>query len=189
MYDDASYYYTSHNPVPQTQQPQKPAHKRKQSLLELSNNNVRLIFLSQLCVLMLLQDGVQADGLVDGSKIEAIEEKKDISPPEATLKRRAQSFADFHYAVVTVLGKDEQPQRRRSTTRASTEDNIESPKTEIDLEDDLEFATFYNNLEHSLIESSHNDYLYVKPSSLRHCIVSISSLENIRDSWPSQKLI
>ena len=116
---------------------------------------------------MLMQDETQADGQLDGSAIERTREEKTLSPPQATLKRRAQSFADFHHAAITVLGKDEQPRRRRSTIRSFTEDLVGSLEFENDLEDDLGFADFYHELESSLLESSHNDYTYVHNPSLK----------------------
>lgn len=69
-----------------------------------------------------------------------------LGPPPATVAKRAQSYADFHYAVQAVLGQDEQPKSK-----------TESSETEI--VSDLDFADWYNDLENQLLDSSHNNYV------------------------------
>ena len=75
-------------------------------------------------------------------------------PPEATLIRRAQSYSDFHDAVKAVLGQDASVQEKeKSRGHEEYEDTV--IKTELD------FADWYNGLEQGLLDSSHNDYMWV----------------------------
>ena len=68
-------------------------------------------------------------------------------PPKATLNRRAQSYADFHYAVKAVLDpSSSQIEKRRQQTA--------------DIKDDLDFNDWYDTLQHDLLEASHCDYKY-----------------------------
>ena len=109
----------------------------------------------------LTQDETQADGRLVGSAIEAIQEEKNTGPPKATLERRAQSYTDFHHAVTAVLGKDERPWRRNSTNRSRMDEGEIHTNLEHDVHDDLDFADLYNDLEPSLLASSHDEYTYV----------------------------
>ncbi|KAL9103323.1 MAG: hypothetical protein Q9163_001629 [Psora crenata] len=143
MYDDASYYYSSYNPTPQQQQSQRQKHKRRQSLLERAN----------------AIEEVQADGRSDGLPLEAIEENSVNSPPQATLRRRAQSYTDFHHVAKSILQKDQRrpgicKSRERSAERAQTK----AVASEGGICDDLDFVDWYHNLEQSLLESSHDEY-------------------------------
>ena len=85
------------------------------------------------------------------SVLEVTEEPK--GPPEATLKRRAQSYSDFHDAVKAVLGKPALP---KGPDRIKCEDYLESKDETI--RNDLDFAKWYHELEHELLEASYSDY-------------------------------
>ena len=75
-------------------------------------------------------------------------------PPEATLIRRAQSYSDFHDAVKAVLGQDASVQEKeKSRGHEEYEDTV--------IKSELDFADWYNGLEQGLLDSSHNDYMWV----------------------------
>ncbi|CAD6582195.1 MAG: Golgi transport complex subunit 3 [Alectoria sarmentosa] len=137
MYDDASLYY-SFNPSaqPQQEKSQLPKHKRKQSVLERPNEDNQA-------------DTGRVDRLVDG--FEATQEL--VGPPEATLTRRAQSYSDFHDAVKAILGQDI-PSEGAAREIAKDDANTEGK----DITSELDFADWYNGLEHELLDSSHDDY-------------------------------
>ena len=93
-----------------------------------------------------MQGGVQANGgLIGGSSViqDSTEEIK--GSPKAILSRRAQSYADFHYAVKAVLDPSS-----ISTGKGKHE--------KADIKDDLDFSEWYDTLEHDLLEASHSDY-------------------------------
>ncbi|KAK4692491.1 conserved oligomeric Golgi complex subunit 3, partial [Lecanoromycetidae sp. Uapishka_2] len=144
MYDDASYYY-SFNPSAQSQQEKVLKHKRKSSLLERPNDELR------------------ADANRSGEH-DAVSDsiEKAPGPPEATLKRRAQSYSDFHDAVKAVLGKDagsKVQDQKGHDKGARTKDEA--------LESELDFAKWYDELEHALLNSSSDHYtLYQKQLEL-----------------------
>jgi len=82
-------------------------------------------------------------------------------PPEATLTRRAQSYSDFHDAVKAVLGEDAisartEAKRKHGKTKIRDEDELKLNETTITSE--LDFAGWYNELEHELLDSSHDEY-------------------------------
>ncbi|KAL2039427.1 hypothetical protein N7G274_007699 [Stereocaulon virgatum] len=159
MYDDASLYY-SFNPSAQSQHDKPAKHKRKQSLLEKPTEET------------------QADiGHVDGRKTDFQAIDHSNGPPEATLKRRAQSYSDFHDAVKAVLGKDsvgEEKERSQGSAKAE----FEGIKSELD------FADWYDGLEHELLSSGHDDYtayqkqLELSQSHLDHLLSDTSSTLN-----------
>ena len=65
---------------------------------------------------------------------------KDKGPPKATVARRAQSYTDFHYAAKAVLkgnGKREEDKG---------------------IQNELDFADWYETLENDLLEASHDPY-------------------------------
>lgn len=72
------------------------------------------------------------------------------------MARRAQSYSDFHDAVKAVLGQDV------VSKEAAKETAKDSTKTEEkDITSELDFADWYNGLEHELLDSSHDDYTSV----------------------------
>ena len=107
-----------------------------------------------------MQEDTQADGRPDGAPLESIQEHKLPSPPQATLKKRAQSYTDFHYAVRAVLGKEQKGvERSKSVSRLS--DRNQRSLVEDVVETDLDFADWYNTIEQSLLDSSHDEFTYV----------------------------
>ena len=94
-------------------------------------------------------DAKQADR--PNTVLETVQEH--TGPPEAKLKRRAQSYSDFHDVVKAVLGKDAVFKESRA---ANGEQQIE-PKPGI--KNELDFVDWYHQVEHELLESSSNDYV------------------------------
>ena len=90
----------------------------------------------------------------------SIEESNISGPPQATLKRRAQSYTDFHHAVRAVLGKDERTRDSGSRRTCSEDFSAEGVKVEAAIRDDLDFADWYHDLEHALLDSSNDEYTY-----------------------------
>ena len=80
-------------------------------------------------------------------------------PPEATLIRRAQSYSDFHDAVKAVLGQDASVQGK---DKSGGHENYEDTA----IKSELDFADWYNALEQELLDSSHDDYTWVKSQRL-----------------------
>lgn len=100
-----------------------------------------------------MQEELRADAIhVDGQKavLDTIQERS--GPPEATLKRRAQSYSDFHDAVKSVLGKD---RGAKENEEGKVKFHRES---EAGIETELDFANWYHGLEHDLLDSSSDDY-------------------------------
>ena len=75
-------------------------------------------------------------------------------PPEATLIRRAQSYSDFHDAVKAVLGKD-------AAGKEKEKDKGAAKLEDVGIKSELDFADWYHDLEHELLDSSHDDYTLV----------------------------
>ncbi|KAG8529186.1 uncharacterized protein KY384_005821 [Bacidia gigantensis] len=159
MYDDASYYYPSHNASPSRQQPTKVKHKRRQSLLEKPAVN----------------EGTQADGRLDGPGLGSVKEVGQLGPPEATLKKRAQSYTDFHYAATAILRQDLKHEVRLSNPRTSKDDQDISTEDPEELHNDLDFADQLHASEGMLLESSHENY----SQYLRQLVASESHLEGL----------
>ena len=109
-----------------------------------------------------MQEINQADIQPDGSALEVIEEDKDKRPPQATLKRRAQSYTDFHHAATAVLRR-EQAQQEKVTRLSKTMDDeiLRPPKREEDICTDLDFVDWYHDLEAPILDSNHDAYAYV----------------------------
>lgn len=78
-----------------------------------------------------------------------------IGPPNATLRRRSQSYSDFHDAVRAVLWPG------GGLIKASN-----ASKCEEEIENELDFGDWYHGLEHDLLNASHGDYQSVKPFML-----------------------
>jgi len=83
--------------------------------------------------------------------LEAVDEP--TGPPEATLKRRAQSYSDFHDTVKAVLGKE--AALRENDERVHVEKLVAKKEA---LESELDFVDWYHHLEQELLISSHDDY-------------------------------
>ncbi|KAL9633599.1 MAG: hypothetical protein Q9164_004602 [Protoblastenia rupestris] len=172
MYDDASYYYSSYNAAPQPQKHQKSKHKRRQSLLETPN----------------AEEESQADGRIDGPTLEAIDERTVDGPPQATLKRRAQSYTDFHHAVRAVLSRNEKSKDNTVKGRKSEEYRVEASEGKESIHDDLGFADWYRDSEKALLESSHDEYteyqkqLAISESHLDGLLSDTSSTLNLLDT-------
>lgn len=69
------------------------------------------------------------------------------SPPKATVARRAQSYADFHYAVTAVL--EPEAKARAKNESANGDEKVK---------DDLEFTEWYDQFEDRLLEASLDEY-------------------------------
>lgn len=101
-----------------------------------------------------MQEDIQADtGRLD-RLVDVPETPQQVAgPPKATLSRRAQSYSDFHDAVKAVLGHD-------VASKGSGKETSKDYKKikEDDITSELDFAAWYNGLEHELLDSSHDDY-------------------------------
>ena len=75
-------------------------------------------------------------------------------PPEATLSRRAQSYSDFHDAVEAIRDQDV---ASKGAAKENLKENDEVGEGNITSE--LDFAGWYNGLEHELLDSSHDEYM------------------------------
>ena len=69
------------------------------------------------------------------------------------MARRAQSYSDFHDAVKAALGQDSVSKEIAKET-AKNDEKVE----EGEITSELDFADWYNALEHELLDSSHDDY-------------------------------
>lgn len=100
-----------------------------------------------------MQEEAQADtGRIDGHETILEENATGIpEPPKATLKRRAQSYSDFHYAVKAVLDQD----------AANSKADGDSKLGERTIETEVDFLDWYNDLEAELLDSSYDDYTFV----------------------------
>lgn len=117
--------------------------------------------------------------------LESFEEPS--GPPEATLKRRAQSYTDFHHATRAVLDKRKTPEREKPIADAL---QLESGKNEeANISDDIDFAEWYQELEHELLDSSHGDYMYALASASKFQILISYSTELTRGSSRGPSLI
>lgn len=105
-----------------------------------------------------MQDGVADTGRLEGpgAVIEEVEEP--YGPPEASLKRRAQSYTDFQHAARAVLDTKKVPQKEKAPKDTLGLESEESKESGIS--NDIEFAKWYQDLEHGLLESNHDDYTY-----------------------------
>lgn len=72
------------------------------------------------------------------------------------MARRAQSYSDFHDAVKAVLGQDV---ASKGAAKETAKDDAKNEEKEITSE--LDFADWYNGLEHELLDSGHDDYTSV----------------------------
>ncbi|KAL8867819.1 MAG: hypothetical protein Q9174_005413, partial [Haloplaca sp. 1 TL-2023] len=130
MYDDASYYTFMPSAAPQEDRQTSPKHKRRQSLLQQPNEDVQA-----------------NDRSLDAINESTAEVTRNAAvPPKATLTRRAQSYSDFHHAVTTILEKD------RDLSKEKDDPDYGS------INDDLEFADWYDGLEDELLDASHAEY-------------------------------
>ena len=77
------------------------------------------------------------------------------------MARRAQSYSDFHDAVIAHTTKERKLQRKRSLENALRPDNL--------IQSDLDFADWYSSIEEDLLEESHEEYtLYQEQLQLSH---------------------
>lgn len=98
-----------------------------------------------------MQDAADT-GQIDGQTVlETTPEP--TGPPDATVTRRAQSYSDFHYAVSSVLGAEDDVSKK-------------DKDKEVEITNDLDFVNWYCGLEHDLLESSHGDYALVSHEPL-----------------------
>ena len=105
-----------------------------------------------------MQEESQADGRIDGPALEVIDERTVDGPPQATLKRRAQSYTDFHHAVRAVLNRNEKAKDNKVKGRESEEYRVEASEGIESIHNDLGFADWYHDLEKALLESCHDEY-------------------------------
>lgn len=76
-----------------------------------------------------------------------------IGPPSATIARRAQSYSDFHDAVVAHVRKE-----RKSVKRKKSLDDRQEPEGV--LQSAIDYATWSFDLEDELLDASHEEYQY-----------------------------
>lgn len=107
-----------------------------------------------------MQEEYQADARQLGDQVGGLKHnRKPTGPPKATLERRAQSYSDFHDTVKAVLS----PANGRKTESAQKwsqslkEDKGTKPK-ETEIQSELDFTGWYNELERGLLDSSHDEY-------------------------------
>ena len=101
-----------------------------------------------------MQEDIQADSGRSDRLVDVPEAPQQVAgPPEATLSRRAQSYSDFHDAVKAVLG---QGVASKGCGKETSKDDKKI--AESDITSELDFATWYNGLEHELLDSSHDEY-------------------------------
>lgn len=101
-----------------------------------------------------MQDDAQADiERTDGNQEGDIIDRNCDGPPKASLARRSQSYSDFHDAVKATLGL--------STGNSEKRHSQLGENTEITTE--LDFVDWYHNLEHDLLDASHEEYKSVAP--------------------------
>lgn len=94
------------------------------------------------------------------------------------MTRRAQSYSDFHDAVKAVLGQDVVP---KGVAKETAKDDAKTEEKSITSE--LDFADWYNGLEHELLDSSHDDYVLVMLKEISEISVLRTSTGTIRDNW------
>ena len=99
---------------------------------------------------------MQEDAQADVERADAIEEgyaarKDSVGPPKASLTRRSQSYSDFHDAATAVLGQRADVKERRQS-------QLEERK---EIETELDFVDWYHDLEHDLLDASHDEYTLV----------------------------
>lgn len=116
-----------------------------------------------------MQEEFRADAnRLDGktNALNTIQESK--APPKVTLKRRAQSYSDFHDAVKAVLGKDVEGENQGGE-RVKAENQTELKPDDTNLQSELDFAAWYDELEQELLDPSQDDYTaYQKQLHLSH---------------------
>ena len=77
------------------------------------------------------------------------------------MKKRAQSYTDFHHAARAVLRKATRVQDARVKRARSIDSQSKVTTTsEGDINNDLDFADWYQDLEEALLESSLGGYSY-----------------------------
>ncbi|MCJ1311020.1 Golgi transport complex subunit 3 [Agyrium rufum] len=131
MYEDAS-YYSSYVEPPAKHQSGTNAHRRKSLLMPLkvkSNANGDVV------------------ASVATEKMAVFAQR---SPPQATLNRRAESFADFYHAAERVLG-DPNGQTLRERTRVSHWSDVSLPQSCTE-------DQWSKRVEDDLLEARHNRY-------------------------------
>ncbi len=100
-----------------------------------------------------MQEELQADANRVGGHDAVLDKVEEpTGPPEATLKRRAQSYSDFHDAVKAFLGKDATPKEK---DERYTKKKLGSGAG---IETELDFSDWYHELEHELLNSSSDEY-------------------------------
>ncbi|KAG6014081.1 hypothetical protein E4U43_006955 [Claviceps pusilla] len=102
MYEDSWYSFVPDVAKRQTASTQPQGHRRKESLLEQPNANVK--------------NGVPAGRLDNVYE----EQQCSDSPPEPTLVRRAASYSDFYHVVRAQLVKDGQLRRKKKPGKKNT---------------------------------------------------------------------
>ncbi len=81
-------------------------------------------------------------------------------PPKASLTRRSQSYSDFHDAVKATLGLGTGSSEKRHSQLGES----------MEITTELDFVDWYHNLEHDLLDASHEEYKLVAlrlPSRIR----------------------
>jgi hypothetical protein len=101
---------------------------------------------------LLVQENAQANGSLIGSlpKQDVIVEEESRGSPKATVARRAQSYSDFHYAVMAALDPKSKAEAKEQI------DSVHEHKKAS--QDDLSFDDWYGGVEDELFEASHDEY-------------------------------
>ena len=73
------------------------------------------------------------------------------------MKRRAQSYSDFHYAVTAVLGGGA-ISRTRSIGVGKRTNKADCKPQESEIQNEIDFANWYDQWEDELLDSSHDEY-------------------------------
>lgn len=99
-----------------------------------------------------MQDDAEADiERTDGNQEGEMIGRGSDGPPKASLTRRSQSYSDFHDAVKATLGCGTGKREKRHSQLGEGREI----KTELD------FVDWYHDLEHDLLDASHEEYTLV----------------------------
>ncbi len=103
-----------------------------------------------------MQEDAQANTeRIDGNQEGHIGGRGAVGPPKASVTRKSQSYSDFHDAVKATLGRGAGAGAGAGNKRHSRLDEGSEIKTELD------FIDWYHNLEHDLLDASHDEYTLV----------------------------
>jgi conserved oligomeric Golgi complex subunit 3 len=112
--------------------------------------------------LSILQEDPQADNApVEGIADLLEDAEQDNGPPQATVARRAKSYSDFYDIVTAHLKKEREQERDKQKKK---------PREHIKTE--LEFAEWYDEVSHELVDASHETYQCVPTERIQRSVAS-----------------